>query len=196
MQNKKNVKINEKVDEIIDDLVDEEVDEVIDDASINDEQSQTTEDECEDSLENCLEEELEQVKNKMLRLQADFLNYKNRTEKEKLSTYGNAVSDILLELLPVVDNFERALEVEAPTSEVETFKEGMKMIEKQFRNVLDKNGLKEIEAMDAKFDPNFHQGIAFDNESDKEEDTITEVFQKGYMVKDKVIRPSVVKIAK
>lgn len=142
------------------------------------------------------DEEIEQLKNKILRLQADFLNYKSRVEKEKANTYSNAVSCVLADILPIVDNFERALEAEAPTKEVETYKAGMSMIENQLKIVLEKKGLKEIEAVGKKFDPNFHQSIAFDAESDKEEDTVTEVFQKGYMAKEKVIRPSVVKIAK
>lgn len=189
MQNKKNVKINEKIDE-----------EILDDETIDMEENQVDEnqesqDEKQDTQDDS-NEEMEQLKNKMLRLQADFLNYKNRTEKEKLNTYGNAVADVLCELLPIVDNFERALEVESPTKEVETFKEGMQMIETQLKNSLEKRGLKEIEALGAKFDPNYHQGIAFDSESEEDEDTITEIFQKGYMVKEKVIRPSVVKIVK
>lgn len=189
MQNKKNVKVNEKIDE---EILDEET------ADFNDcevEENQETVNQ-ESNTEEAESKELEQLKTKMLRLQADFLNYKNRTEKEKLNTYGNAVSDVLCELLPIVDNFERALEVEAPTKEVETFKDGMKMIETQLKNALSKRGLKEIEALGAKCDPNYHQGIAFDSESEEEEDTITEVFQKGYMVKEKVLRPSVVKIVR
>ena len=151
--------------------------------------------------ENCevikLQEEYEAMNNKMLRLQADFLNYKARTEKEKSTTYGIAVSDVLTDLLPIIDNFERAIEsANSENQEVINFKNGVKMIYDQFLNVLQKKGLKEIEALDSKFDPNIHSGIAFEVTEDKEEDTVIEVFQKGYLVNDRVIRPSMVKIAK
>lgn len=139
-------------------------------------------------------EELEVLNNKLLRLQADYLNYKTRTEKEKIQTYGNAVAEVINCLLPVIDNFERALE--ADTSDGDGFKEGVKMIYEQLMGILEKKGLKEIEAIHKQFDPNFHYGVAFDAESEKEDGTIIEVFQKGYTVNDKVIRPSMVKISK
>ncbi len=129
-----------------------------------------------------------------MRLQADYLNYKNRTEKEKLSTYSNAVADVIQDLLNIVDNLERALKIDTPIDN--SFKDGIQMIYEQLMGVLDKRGLKEIEALHKPFDHNVHYGVAFDAESDKEEGTIIEVFQKGYMVNNKVIRPSMVKIAK
>lgn len=151
----------------------------------------------ENSEDNKLKEEFDALNNKMLRLQADFLNYKARTEKERTATYGNAVSDVLTDLLPIIDNFERAIEsVNSENQEVINFKNGVKMIYDQFLNTLQKRGLKEIEALDSKFDPNIHSGIAFEVTEEKEEDTVIEVFQKGYLVNDKVIRPSMVKIAK
>lgn len=151
--------------------------------------------------ENCgetnLKEEYDTINNKMLRLQADFLNYKARTEKEKSTTYGNAVSDVLTDLLPIIDNFERAIDaVNSENQEVINFKNGVKMIYDQFLNALQKKGLKEIEALNSKFDPNIHSGIAFEVTEEKEEDTVIEVFQKGYVVNDRVIRPSMVKIAR
>jgi molecular chaperone GrpE len=138
--------------------------------------------------------EEENLNNKLLRLQADFLNYKNRTEKDKFSTYGNAVSDVIKDLLPVLDNLERAIEAEE--SEDNSFKDGVKMIYTQFVGLLNKRGLKEIEAMSKQFDYNVHYGVSFDSESKEEDGTIIEVLQKGYIVNDKVIRPSMVRIAK
>ena len=144
-----------------------------------------------------LKSDYDTLNNKMLRLQADFLNYKARTEKEKTSTYGNAIADCLTELLPILDNFERAIESDnSQNQEVINFKNGVKMIYDQFFNTLQKKGLKEIEALNAKFDPNIHSGIAFEVTEEHDEDTIIEVFQKGYCVNNKVIRPSMVKIAK
>ena len=138
--------------------------------------------------------EEENLQNKLLRLQADFLNYKNRTEKEKLSTYGNAVSDVVEDLLPVIDNLERALQTDK--SQDNSFKDGIQMIYTQFMGILDKRGVKEIEALNKQFDHNVHYGVAFDAESEEEDGMIIEVFQKGYCLHDKVIRPSMVKIVK
>ncbi len=142
-------------------------------------------------------EEFDALNNKMQRLQADFLNYKARTEKERFSTYNNAVTDVLTDLVPIVDNFERAIDaVKSENEEIINFKNGVKMIYDQFLNILQKKGLKEIDALNSKFDPNMHSGIAFEVIGDKEEDTVIEVFQKGYLVNEKVIRPSMVKISK
>lgn len=142
-------------------------------------------------------EEFDALNNKMQRLQADFLNYKSRTEKERFSTYSNAVTDVLADLVPIVDNFERAIDaVKSENEEIINLKNGVKMIYDQFLNILQKRGLKEIEALNSKFDPNMHSGIAFEVIEDKEEDTVIEVFQKGYLVNEKVIRPSMVKISK
>lgn len=138
--------------------------------------------------------EIENLNNKLVRLQADFLNYKNRTEKEKTATYNNAVADLLTEILPVVDNFERA--IETTSGDDANFRDGIKMIYNQFITILQKKGLTEVEALNSKFDPNLHFGVAFDSDSDKEEETVIEVFQKGYKVNDKVVRPSMVKIAR
>lgn len=149
--------------------------------------------------EECVvsKEDFDVLNNKMQRLQADFLNYKARTEKEKFSTYSNAVSDVLSDLVPIVDNFQRAIEaVNSDNEEIINFKNGVKMIYDQFFNILQKRGLKEIEALNSKFDPNIHSGIAYEILEDKEENTIIEVFQKGYLVNEKVIRPSMVKISK
>lgn len=142
-------------------------------------------------------EEFDALNNKMQRLQADFLNYKARTEKERFSNYSSAVTDVLTDLIPIVDNFERAIDaVKSENEEIINFKNGVKMIYDQFLNILQKKGLKEIEALNSKFDPNIHSGIAFEVLEDKEEDTVIEVFQKGYLVNEKVIRPSMVKISK
>jgi len=138
--------------------------------------------------------EEESLNNKLLRLQADFLNYKNRTEKEKTSTYCNAVADVINCLLPVVDNLERALATD--TSVDNSFKNGIQMVYTQFIGILDKKGLKEIEALNKPFDHNVHYGVAYDDSSEEEDGTVIEVLQKGYAINDKVIRPSMVRIAK
>jgi molecular chaperone GrpE len=137
-------------------------------------------------------QQIEDLNNKLMRLQADFINYKNRVEREKKNVYSYALEDIFSQLLPVLDNFERALN---SMEKDKSYYEGVKMIYDQMLDVLKKNGLKEIDCLDKPFDPNFHHAV-ISEDSDKEEGTILEVFQKGYMLNDKVIRPSMVKVAK
>lgn len=144
--------------------------------------------------EDCENEESNSINSKLLRLQADFLNYKNRVEKERFLSYSNTVADVIKDILPIIDNLERALETK--NSKDESLQDGIKMIYEQLLSILGKRGLKEIESLNKKFDPNLHYGVAFDNESDCEEDTIVEVLQKGYIINEKVIRPSMVKISK
>jgi len=146
----------------------------------------------ESKSEEFYEKRIEEINNKLLRLQADFLNYKTRTEKEKIKYYNDAVEDLVCEMLPILDNFERALENKE--SDENLFK-GVEMILNQFKSMLKKFGVKEIEALGKKFDPNLHHGVTTE-ETEEDEDIVLEVFQKGYKLKDKVIRPSMVKISK
>jgi molecular chaperone GrpE len=146
----------------------------------------------ESKSEELYEKRIEEINNKLLRLQADFLNYKTRTEKEKIKYYNDAIEDIVCEMLPILDNFERALENKKAD---ENLFKGVEMIFNQFKNMLKKFGVEEIEAEGKKFDPKLHHGVTTE-ESDKDEEVVLEVFQKGYKLKDKVIRPSMVKISK
>lgn len=139
-------------------------------------------------------EEIKSLNDRLLRLQADFLNYKARTEKEKMSTYSSATADLLLDLLPVVDNLERALAAEIP--EGNSFKEGMQMVYNQMMGILDKKGLKEVEALHKPFDHNVHYGVAFEACDEYEDGTVIDVLQKGYTVNDKCIRPAMVRICR
>lgn len=146
-----------------------------------------------DTSKDAVNEKIEELNNKLLRLQADFINYRKRVEKEKESLYTSATEDIVLQLLPVLDNFERALDnIEKDNA----YYEGIKMIYNQFIDVLTKNGLKEIDCEGKTFDPKFHHAVFMEECEGKDELTILEVLQKGYMLKDKVIRPSMVKVAK
>ena len=129
---------------------------------------------------------------KYLRLMADFQNFKRRTEKEKNDIYAFANEKIISELLNVIDNFERALMHGASG---DSFTEGMNMIFKQLQGVLDKAGVKEIEALGLDFDPNFHNAVMTEDSTEYESGKVTEVLQKGYTLNSKVIRPSMVKVA-
>ena len=133
-----------------------------------------------------------ETEDKLLRLRADFENFSRRTRQEK-DELGNSVeAEFVKNLLPLIDNFERAMA--ADTTDVETFKKGMIMIQKQLMDALKNKGLEPIEAKDAKFDPNFHQAVMRVENPDLEDDTIAMEMQKGYMVKGKVIRPAMVQV--
>ena len=136
--------------------------------------------------------EEEALNTKYLRLMADFQNYKRRTEKEKSDIYAFANEKIVSELLNVIDNFERALDA---GDEGDSFVEGMNLIFKQLQGVLEKAGVVEIEALGREFDPNFHHAVMTEDSEEYESGKITAVLQKGYLLNDKVIRPSMVKVA-
>jgi molecular chaperone GrpE len=132
--------------------------------------------------------ENEDWKDRYIRLQAEFQNYKRRTDKEKTATYGNAIGKFAEDLLEVVDNFERAIEHDAPEGSDGNIRQGMEMILSQLRNVLSKNGVEEIVAEGEEFDPNIHSALTVAPAAGVESGRIIQVVQKGYRIKDKVIR--------
>ena len=137
-------------------------------------------------------DELEEAKSRYMRLAAEYDNYKKRTAREMDSRYADAKLDVLKELLPILDNFERGLEVACSDS---AYKEGVELIFKQFTDLLAQQGVTEIEAIGQTFDPNFHNAVMHIEDESLGENTIAEVFMKGYKQGDKVLRHSMVKVA-
>ena len=137
--------------------------------------------------------EAEELNFKYMRLAADFKNFRRRAEKEKSDIYAYANEKIVVELLDVIDNFERALEHSDDNEG--SFAEGMDMIFKQFKGVLEKNGVEEISAFGETFDPNYHHAVFTEKSAEFDSGKVTQVVQKGYMLNNKVIRPSMVKVA-
>lgn len=129
-----------------------------------------------------------------MRLMAEFQNFKRRVAREKSDIHAYANEKIVGELLPVLDNFERALDAEG--GDLEAYAKGMQLIFEQLKKALENAGLEEIKAMDETFDPNVHNAVMTENLEDKEDGTVTKVLQKGYKLKDKVIRPSMVAVNK
>jgi len=132
-----------------------------------------------------------------LRLQADFENYKRRVrqEMEQMICYGK--EQVILDILPVMDNFARALGFESDNQELIRFREGMEMIHRQLSEALKKHGLMPIDAVGTPFDPNCHEAIMQVEASCAEEDNLVlDDLQQGYTLHDKVIRPSMVKVGK
>ncbi|WP_066872414.1 nucleotide exchange factor GrpE [Clostridium mediterraneense] len=139
-----------------------------------------------------MENELEAYKDRLLRLSAEYENYRKRTEKEKERIYTDACEDVLVKMLPVLDNLERAISVE--NSSVEAYKTGVEMTIKQFIDALEKLGVEEIETENG-FDPNLHQAVMHIQDENFDANQVAEVFQKGYKKGDKVIRFTMVKVA-
>lgn len=139
-----------------------------------------------------LEEKLEEANEKHLRLFAEYDNYRKRTAREKTETYTNASVKCIENLLPVIDSFERSLEFECSD---ENFKNGMAMIFNQMKEFMTKMNVTEVESLGAEFDPNFHNAIQQISDTDYAANHICAVYQKGYIMGDKLIRPAMVAVA-
>lgn len=139
-----------------------------------------------------LSNELEALKDRLLRLTAEYDNYRKRTAKEKEGIYTDACTDVLKEVLPVADNLERALAVDG---NVEDLKKGVEMTIKGFLNSLEKLGVEEIDTTNG-FDPNLHQAISVVEDENLNSNDVAQVYQKGYKKGEKVIRYSMVTVAK
>lgn len=139
------------------------------------------------------ESEVNEYKDKYQRLLAEFSNYKKREEKARVDFKKFASSKLIEEFLPVLDNFDRALK---DTDEEDSFVQGIQMTRDSLWKVLEKEGLKEIESDNVEFDPNFHHAFQIEENEDFKSNYIIETYQKGYTLNGKVIRPSMVKVAK
>ena len=139
-----------------------------------------------------LQDKLAEKEERILRLQADFENFRRRTVKEKEELSAVVTQGLLTDMLPILDNFERAMSAEA--TDAEAFRKGVDMIFTQFGEALAKNGLEHIEVAGQKFDPNFHQAVMRVENPELEDETIAQELQKGYTVKGRVIRPSMVQV--
>lgn len=140
-----------------------------------------------------LQEELDSIKEQMLRLTAEYANFRKRSDKEKSETYSYATAKTVEAFLPVFDNLERALSAEQ--SDYEALKKGVQMTFDGLVNTLEKLGVKAFGEPGEQFDPNMHNAVMHIEDEELDENVITDVFQKGYKLNDKVIRPAMVKTA-
>lgn len=136
----------------------------------------------------------EQESERYMRLMAEFQNFKRRAAREKTETLAYANEKIIGELLPVLDNFERALETD--TADAEGYAKGMELIFQQLKTALEHAGLEEIKALGEDFDPNVHNAVMTEQSEEHEDGKVSKVLQKGYKLKDKVIRPSMVAVVR
>jgi len=140
-----------------------------------------------------LEKEKEEMKNRLLRMYADFENFRRRSRKEKDELLMYANFNLLQKLLPVIDNLERALL--ASEKGPDGIAEGLELIKKHFLDILAKEGVCPIESVGQPFDPNYHEAVAMEESSGYPAGTVVEELEKGYMFKEKVLRVSKVKVA-
>ncbi|HLS61480.1 MAG TPA: nucleotide exchange factor GrpE [Virgibacillus sp.] len=177
---------------------DADVIEIIDsDENVDNEQEDLTEDGAA-TLQKEIEElkqEKEAAQERMLRIQAEFDNFKKRTQKERQNERKYKSQDLVNELLPVLDNFERALEVEV-VEEAKSIVEGISMVYRQFKDALESENVEVIQTVGEEFDPNLHHAVMQVEEEESESNIVLEELQKGYILNDRVIRPAMVKVNK
>lgn len=139
-----------------------------------------------------LEKQLGDEKDKYLRVAAEYDNFRKRSVNDRLNAVADAQAKVITEILSVIDNFERAMNAECSD---ENYKKGVEMIFKQYTGILDKLGVTEIEALGEQFDPNIHHAVNQVEDENFGENTVCQVFQKGYKLGDKVIRCAMVVVA-
>ncbi|RWR15169.1 nucleotide exchange factor GrpE [Siminovitchia fortis] len=143
-----------------------------------------------------LEAQLEEKENRYLRLLADFDNFRRRTKLEREADEKYRAQHLITNLLPAIDNFERAMQIEPDNEQTKALLEGVGMVYRSIIEALKTEGAEQIEAVGSEFDPNLHQAVMQAEEDGTEENIVLEEFQKGYILKDRVIRPAMVKVSK
>ncbi|WP_255475123.1 nucleotide exchange factor GrpE [Planomicrobium sp. YIM 101495] len=141
-----------------------------------------------------LREQLEAEQNKYLRLMADFDNYKRRAVKDRQDAEKFRAQSLLTDLLPVLDNFDRALAVETTSEESASLLKGLEMVRNSLVDAVQREGLEEVKAVGEPFDPNFHQAVMQEQEEGKDSGVVLKELQKGYTLKGRVLRPSMVSV--
>ncbi|WP_088008034.1 nucleotide exchange factor GrpE [Indiicoccus explosivorum] len=141
-----------------------------------------------------LREELENEQNKYLRLLADYENFKRRSAKDRAEAEKFRSRALLTDLLPVLDNFERALAVDVKNDETESLLKGVRMVHNSLLEAVKREGLEEVKAVGEPFDPNVHQAVMQEKDESKEPGTVLQELQKGYTLKGRVLRPAMVKV--
>ncbi|OIJ16682.1 nucleotide exchange factor GrpE [Anaerobacillus alkalilacustris] len=142
-----------------------------------------------------LETQVKDLNDRLLRVQADYDNFRRRTRQEKEAAAKYRSQSLLEELIPAIDNFDRALGVNAESDEAKSIQQGMEMVYRQLTEALKNEGLEVIEAVGQDFDPHYHQAVMQVESEDYQPNVVVEELQKGYKLKDRVIRPSMVKVS-
>jgi molecular chaperone GrpE len=142
-----------------------------------------------------LRREKDALQDRLLRTAAEFDNYRKRVERDRREQAEALTADALSDLLPIIDDLERALK--APSGgDVDAFRKGVELIHRQMTELLRKRGVKTIDAVGADFDPRYHQAVVQESSPDHREGEVMEEFARGYMLGDRLLRPAMVKVAK
>lgn len=162
--------------------------------------SEHTEEQTEDTIteDNKVEQlqaKLDQSENDYLRLRADFDNYRRRVQKDTEAASKYRSQNLVTDLLPVLDNFERALDMDPQSEEAKSLLKGMEMVFRLLKQAIEAEGVTEIAPDGETFDPNFHQAVMQEASDSHESGTVIQTLQKGYQLKDRIIRPAMVKVS-
>lgn len=174
----------DNLDENID-MENENIEDVVKEDEVQDESQDLIDDSSDD-------EKYQALMDKFMRLQADFANYKRRTEAQKTEFVELGVKKVVNDLLPVIDNFERALD--SIVDEDSTY-DGIMMIKDQLTDVLKKEGIVEMKALGEEFDPTYHHAVLTEDSDEYDSGYVIEVLQKGYLINEKTLRPAMVKVS-
>ena len=143
-----------------------------------------------------LQKQRDDYYDRLLRKTAEFDNYRKRTERDRQALNEAAAASMLEELLPLMDDLDRALKADTGSEGGEAYRRGVELIHKQLGEILRKRGVRVIEALGADFDPHYHQAVAYEPAEGRREGEVIEEFRRGYMLGDRLLRPSMVKVAK
>ena len=143
-----------------------------------------------------LKQQRDDYYDRLLRKTAEFDNYRKRTDRERIQLAEASAADLLTELLPLVDDLERALKADASGEAGDAVRKGVELIHKQLVEVLRKRGVKPLDALGADFDPHFHMAVSHEPAEGRREGEVVEEFRRGYMLGDRLLRPAMVKVAK
>lgn len=166
-------------------LENENIEDVVKEDEVQDDSQEVTDESSDD-------EKYQDLMDKFMRLQADFANYKRRTEAQKTEYVELGVKKIVNDLLPVLDNFERALD---SIEEKDSTYDGILMIKNQLTDALKKEGIVEMKALGEEFDPTYHHAVLTEDSDEYDSGYVIEVLQKGYLINDKTLRPAMVKVS-
>ncbi|WP_163537798.1 nucleotide exchange factor GrpE [Gracilibacillus sp. YIM 98692] len=184
-----NNSVNQEDNNVEEEVIDNVDQELVTEESSNDEGSEVNQEQIKQ-----LQAEKDELQDRLLRVQAEYDNFRKRTKKEKEADLKYKSQSIVTEILPVLDNFERALQVQIEDEAAKSVVEGLEMVYRQLKTVLENEGVKEIETENQTFDPHLHQAVMQVEKEGYESNQIVETLQKGYQLKDKVIRPAMVKV--
>jgi molecular chaperone GrpE len=193
VSNEKNVAAQEEAVDTLQNESPEADVEVVDAEDVTIEEASEVADESEQKIAE-LQAKLDETENKMLRAQADFDNFRRRSRLDQEAAQKYRAQSLVTEIIPALDNFERALQIEADNDQTKSLLQGVNMVYNQLVQALQSEGVEAIKSVGEQFDPHLHQAVMQVEDENFDSNTVIEELQKGYTLKDRVIRPSMVKV--